>query len=399
MADQPSTTTKLGYDPEALGYSVIDDAPRITDRHKPGYFYNSAEVYEIEKKQVFYLDWLNVGRVEEIPKPGDYLTLRVADEPVLVVRQKDNTIVAMANVCAHRGTEVATGSGHTRFFTCPYHGWVYELDGQLKDAQHLEKTDFVAKNCRLPRLKADTWGGFIFVTLNPNPKPLLDFLGDTPKLYEPYQLHRLRLAAKFPVELPVNWKLIDENLCDIYHVAVLHANTFGPHQPLSAYRYLVTSEGYHGRFKGGTLTPDGHTRFGGPMPWLPESLHSGGFSSHIAPNFSFFPRFDYVSYTTTWPISVERAVAWNYLMFPAEYFQQPDFSEKVKVYVDFFKAFLDEDTDMIQSLQKGLKSRFYGLGPMSPFEVGVRSTMKHNIDEIANIMNCGHGERDRQTKT
>jgi Ring hydroxylating alpha subunit (catalytic domain) len=166
-------------------------------------------------------------------------------------------------------------------------------------------------------------------------------------------------------------------------VAVLHSNTFGPHQPLSAYRYFVTDGGYHGRFKGGTLTPDGKSQFGGPMPWLPESLHSGGFSSHIAPNFSFFPRFDYVSYSTTWPLGVERCVAWNYLLFPAEYFAHADFWEKVKVYVDFYKAFLEEDTDMIQSLQNGLKSRYYGCGPMSPFEEGVRRTINHNIDNIA----------------
>jgi phenylpropionate dioxygenase-like ring-hydroxylating dioxygenase large terminal subunit len=382
VARGDETTAPISYDPAQVGYSVINEAPPLVDRHRKGEHYTSPAIYELEKEKIFYHDWLNIGRVEEIEKPGDFLTTRIADEPVIVVRTQDNQIVAMSNVCAHRGVEVAFGEGNQKFFTCPYHGWVYDLDGKLKDAQYLETSGFDTKNCRLPQLKVDTWGGFIFVTLNPNPKPLLEFLGDVPKMYEPYQLDRLRMAMKFPMELNVNWKLVNENLTDIYHIAVLHASTFGPYQPLSGYRFAVTDGGYHGRFTGGTLTPDGQSRFGGPMPWLPEALHSGGYSSHIPPNMAFFPRFDYVSYTTTWPIEVDKCVGWSYMLFPEEYFEQPDFMEKAQIYADFYQAFLSEDTDMILSLQKGLKSRYYGQGPMSPFEAGVRSTIKHAIDDV-----------------
>ncbi len=384
MARGNGDIANITYDPSQLGYSVLNDAPPTSERHKPGRVYTSEEAYEEEKQKVFYHDWLNVGRVEEIQKPGDYLTFRIADEPILVVRTKDNTIKAMANVCAHRGVEVAFGSGNTKFFTCPYHGWVYELNGKLKDAQHLEKTcGFDVSNCRLPELKVDTWGGFIFVTLNPNPKPLLEALGDVPKIYEPYQIDRLRMAMKFPTELNVNWKLVNENLTDIYHIAVLHMDTFGPFQPLSGYRFSITDGGYHGRFLGGTLTPDGKSRVGGPMPWLPESLHSGGYSSHIPPNMAFFPRFDYLSYSTVWPIDVDKCIGWSYMLFPAEYFDQPDFMETAEIYANFYKAFLAEDLEMIHSLQKGLKSRYYGQGPMSTFEAGVLSTINHNITKVS----------------
>lgn len=374
----------ISYDPAKLGYSVIKEAPPIDKRHKSGRVYTSPEVYELEKEKIFRRDWFNVGRVEEIEKPGDYLTFRIADEPILVVRTKDNQIKAMSNVCAHRGVEVAFGAGNAKFFSCPYHGWVYELDGRLKSAQHLEKTqNFDRHNCRLPPLHVDTWGGFIFVTLNPDPKPLLQQLGNVPQIYAPYQLERLRMAMKFPTQLNVNWKLLNENLTDIYHIAVLHAATFGPYQPLEGYRFEVTEGGYHGRFVGGTLTPTGKSLFGGPMPWLPESLHSGGYSSHIPPNMAFFPRFDYVSYSTVWPIEVDKCIGWSYMLFPAEYFSQSDFQEKAKVYAAFYKAFLDEDLEMIHSLQKGLKSQAYGRGPMSPFEAGVLSTIRNNIERVA----------------
>jgi phenylpropionate dioxygenase-like ring-hydroxylating dioxygenase large terminal subunit len=376
----------ISYDPAQLGYSVINDAPSIDHRHKSGHVYTSAEAYEVEKEKIFRTDWFNIGRVEEVEKPGDYMTFRIADEPIVVVRTKEGEIMAMSNVCAHRGVEIAFGAGNTKLFSCPYHGWVYELDGRLKNAQHLEKTEnFDKSNCRLPQLKVETWGGFIFVTLNKNPKPLMEQLGNVEEVYGPYQLDKLRMAMKFPTHLNVNWKLLNENLTDIYHIAVLHASTFGPYQPLEGYRFEVTDGGYHGRFLGGTLTPDGKSLFGGPLPWLPESLHSGGFSSHIPPNIAFFPRFDYVSYTSVWPIEVDQCVGWSYMLFPEEYFAQPDFAEKAKVYADFYQAFLDEDLEMIHSLQKGLKSQAYGRGPMSPFEAGVLSTIKHNIEDV-------HGE-------
>jgi phenylpropionate dioxygenase-like ring-hydroxylating dioxygenase large terminal subunit len=80
-------------------------------------------------------------------------------------------------------------------------------------------------------LNLDTWGGFIFVTFNSNPKPLLEALGNAPEVYVPYQMERLRLAVKFPCELNVNWKLLNENLVDIYHVAVLHTGTVGRINP------------------------------------------------------------------------------------------------------------------------------------------------------------------------
>jgi hypothetical protein len=130
----------------------------------------------------------------------------------------------------------------------------------------------------------------------------------------------------------------------------------------------VTDGGYHGRFIGGTLTPDGESLVGWAIPWLPEDLHEGGFSSHLPPNFGLYPRFDCVSYSTIWPIEVDRCVDWTYFLFPAEYFDRPGFMEAAQGYADFFQEVLDEDLEMIHALQKGLKSDYYGRGPMSPLK-------------------------------
>ena len=375
-------TSDFKIDPNERGYSVLKEAEAMNHNHKSGHVYTSQEVYEIEKEKIFKKDWLCVGRVEEVENVGDYITHRIADEPIIATKNREGKIVAMANVCKHRGVQVAFGDGNTKNFTCPYHGWVYDLNGNLKSALHLEQETFEPKKCQLPHLKVDTWAGFIFVTFDQNAKPLLECLGNVDEIYDVYQFDKMRLAAKFPTELNCNWKLLNENLTDIYHIAVLHLDTFGKHQPLEGYRFETTPQGgYHGRFQGGALAPGGKSLFG-PIPWLPEELHSGGYSSHIPPNMAFFPRYDNLSCSVNWPIDVDHCMGWTYIMFPEEFFEDPEFEEKVKIYEDFYKAFLDEDIEMIHSLQKGLKSDYYGRGPMSPFEAGVAGVIKHNIEDI-----------------
>src|SRR5262249_12042695 len=95
--------------------------PVNSARHVPGFVYTSPEIFALKKEKIFLKDWLCVGRTEEIENPGDYLTLHVLDEPVLLTRGADGTVNAFSNICLHRGVEVATGTGNRRTFTCPFH--------------------------------------------------------------------------------------------------------------------------------------------------------------------------------------------------------------------------------------------------------------------------------------
>lgn len=384
-ANLKGETAHIAYDPAKLGYSVINEAPQIHAIHQQGEVYYSEAALQKEIDQIFMKEWLLVGRVEEIAKPGDYFTLDVADEPVVVVREKSGNIQAFANVCRHRGVKVAWGSGNKKYFSCPYHGWVYDTSGKLVDAQYLDKsTAFDKSKCGLPRIKTDLWEGFIFIRFEPEGTSLLETLNKWgfPKVYGPYGMGRMKLARKFALTVPCNWKFLNENLTDIYHIAVLHSQTFGPSQPLDSYRYELFDGGYHGRFVGGTLLPDGKSLFG-PIPWLPEELRSGGFSSHLPPNTAWFPRFDHVAITTNWPLTVDTSLALTYQLFPAEHFEQPDFEEKAQKYADFYAAILGEDTGMVTSLQRGIKSRYYEPGPASSFEASVMQLIKHNVTDLS----------------
>lgn len=389
--DPKDIKANIDYDPETFGYSVINEAPEVSENHREGAFYFSEEVMEREIEEIFMQEWLLVGRAEQCEKHGDYFTHKIGNEPIFVVKEENGNIQAFANVCRHRGVQVAWDSGTRKRFTCPYHGWVYDTSGKLVNAQYLEKsTNFDKSKCALPRIKTEIWEGFIFINFDDGCKPLMDSLNkwDFPRVYEPYAMGRLKMANKFEMEIGCNWKFLNENLTDIYHIAVLHAATFGPYQPLDGYRYETFDGGYHGRFIGGTLAPEGKSLFG-PIPWLPESLHSGGFSSHLPPNVAWFPRFDYVSINTNWPLTASTSLSITYQLFPPEHFEQPDFEAKAQQYVDFYKDFMNEDTDMISALQKGMKSRYYKPGPVSPFEAGVMGTIKHAVDDLEDRFNKG----------
>ena len=116
------------------------------------------------------------------------------------------------------------------------------------------------------------------------------------------------------------------------------------------------------------------------MSWLPESYLDGGYSSHLRPNMAFFPRFDFHSFITSWPISTERCVTMTYILFPEEFFEWSDFETRSRVYIDFYQAVLDEDKDMILSLQRGMHSRSYRPGPMSRFETAIHNVGNYYLD-------------------
>src|SRR5205823_5796742 len=122
-------------------------------RHLPGEIYTSEEIAALEKARIFIRHWLCVGRVEELPNPGDYLTTRIAGEPIVIARDKSR-VVAYLNMCLHRGVEIAAGCGHADEFLCPYHSWCYDVGGQLTGAPYMKQSTADLSDKRLPRLRS-----------------------------------------------------------------------------------------------------------------------------------------------------------------------------------------------------------------------------------------------------
>ncbi|MBN9427603.1 MAG: aromatic ring-hydroxylating dioxygenase subunit alpha [Burkholderiales bacterium] len=351
--------------------------------HAPGLVYGSEDALRREIDEYFMKDWLYVGREEELAKPGDYLTMRIVGEPVLISRDTDGTLNACVNMCAHRGVEVAYGEGNTRAFKCPYHGWTYDLKGRLKGAAHMDSSEgFDPASCRLPPLRLDTWRGNIFICFSQDTRPLLEYLSEYEKDFAFLQMENCRLGNKIELELNCNWKLVHENLMDFYHVNVLHAKSFGARFSWNNDGVVLKDNGSLSIwYKAGPPTPGGEPLLG-KMPWLEDRDYSFACKGFMPPNFTLFGRIDCVRPMVVWPTGVDKCRALIYHLFPKEVFERPDIEEKLKIYRDYQLLVLGEDRIMIESLQKAMVSRNFVPGRMSVLEKPIHHFLNRHVARI-----------------
>jgi phenylpropionate dioxygenase-like ring-hydroxylating dioxygenase large terminal subunit len=193
----------------------------------------SPEFYELERDAIFRRTWLNVGRVEQLPRNGSYFTKTIdaARTSVVIVRGMDGEIRAFHNMCRHRGNKLVwqdypqvDTNGLCRQFTCKYHGWRYDLEGQLTFVQQedeffdLDKSDF-----GLAGVNVDVWEGFVFVNFDPDAPPLKEYLGRIGAGLEGYPFHLMTQKHTYRAEVRSNWKLFIDAFMEFYHAPVLHA--------------------------------------------------------------------------------------------------------------------------------------------------------------------------------
>ncbi len=373
---------------QELHSSVLEDVRRtraslLEARHLPGYFYTDPAIFALEVERIFMKEWLCVGRLEEFETPGDYHAFRIVNEPVLVTRDKAGVLHAFRNLCRHRGVEVATGQGSAKQFTCPYHAWVYDLDGHLKGAPHVkELQDFDIAGCRLPEIRVADWGGYVFVNFDPDSPDLADYLDiDGVREFAAFlQPERTRTSNKFVFEVPCNWKFVPENLMDMYHVGVIHKESFGGYFPVNDFRYRLKKHGYSAVYESFTMAPGGATLFG-PMPWL-EGKVSDRFActTWLRPTMNLFGRHDLIQPWVATPIDVNRTRVEIYTQLPAEFFDHPAFAERNRIYADFIKLVALEDQAMLESLQNGVGSRGYEPGPTVKLERAIHHLLNYYLD-------------------
>ncbi len=194
----------------------------------PTSVYTSEEFLADELKHVFSQDWFCAGRASSLGKPGDYLTLELAGQPIMVVRDSENNLQAQSNVCLHRMSTLLEGRGNTRAIVCPYHAWTYELDGRLRGAPAMtENQSFCKKDMRLPAVRCEVWLGWIMVSLNPDATPAAEQLSDVEAMIEDYDLTNYQ-ESFFETHLwDTNWKVLAENFMESYHLPVCHSGTIG----------------------------------------------------------------------------------------------------------------------------------------------------------------------------
>ncbi len=193
----------------------------------PGVYTDSAFL-DAELEHIFKAEWFCAGRASSLANPGDFTTLELAGQPVMVIRDKLGQLRAHSNVCLHRMSTLLNGRGNTRSIVCPYHAWTYNLDGSLRGAPAMnENQSFCKEQLKLPHVHCQEWLGWIMISLHPNPAPVASRLSEVEALVGDYDMQDYQEAFYETHVWDTNWKVLAENFMESYHLPVCHEATIG----------------------------------------------------------------------------------------------------------------------------------------------------------------------------
>ena len=218
--------------------SDINPAPAVMLEESPAAGQSSADVsieryfsrewHEREIEQVWRKTWQLACRLEHIPNVGDHVVYEIVRDSLIVIRTGPDEVRAYINSCLHRGTLLRAEGGCVNQLRCPFHGWTWDLQGQLKiipgqwDFPHVDKA---AMN--LPEAQVGTWGGFVFVNFDQECEPLDSYLENLPEHFAAFNLEDKYVAAHVAKVMPCNWKLAMEAFVEAYHVPYAHPQVLG----------------------------------------------------------------------------------------------------------------------------------------------------------------------------
>ncbi len=213
---------------EAARTAPPEGFPKLPDI--PAGRYVDPRFYELEKAHIWRKAWLFAGHIDEIPEPGCFKLWDNTGQPLILVHDNDGNTGAFYNTCRHRGAPVVTeASGKRSRLTCKYHGWSYDLNGDLlavRDAEDFTGLDF---SCRgLKPVRCERFGNLIFVNFDDNAVSLLDWLGPVAEEWREFQFENCRLVSRQAFDLQCNWKVAMEANTEVYHVRSIHPTTVAP---------------------------------------------------------------------------------------------------------------------------------------------------------------------------
>ena len=344
------------YDPSA----PLDQASTI-----PASWYIDERVYELELQNVFAQSWQLVAQIDQLLQPGSYVTTEIAGEPVVVVRGADNVLRGFFNVCRHHAAAVMTEpEGTVNHLRCPYHGWTYSLEGELKGTPDFTGVcDFDRAANGLLSIETSVWEDWVFartetneLRLAPNDSQSLEnFLGvDLMKQIRPLGLESLHWMERRHYSFDCNWKVFVDNYLDGgYHVPHLHKGL----DSVLDYRNYMIENGEHFCLQWSPLVSEGAEAQTGAVRKGDRALYYW-----IYPNFMI----NWYSGAMDTNLVIPRGVDKTEVIFD---FYFPDVSaaarERNQASIEVGQRIQDEDVAICKSVQRGLNSRAYNAGRLS----------------------------------
>jgi choline monooxygenase len=323
----------------------------------PSPWYFDESIAALENSAVFGKTWQVVGRADQVPSPGQFLTADVAGEPIVVVRGEDSQLRAFYNVCRHHAAAVVTeAQGCAKQFRCPYHGWTYGIDGALKGMVEFDGVcDFDRSMNGLVPLRVDIWENFAFVNLDPQADALLEFLGTVPPLVAPLALTKnLRYFDRRIYTLQCNWKVYVDNYLDGgYHVPHAHK---GLSSVIEYTKYTIENF-EHACLQSSPLSSDSSSEAG-----VASTRQGRAFYLWIYPNFMLNAYEGVMDTNLVVPMGVDKcAVIFDYYFSDISAAAEARNRESIAV----SEKVQDEDMGICDAVQRGLGSRAYHAGRLS----------------------------------
>ncbi len=205
---------------------------------QPGYL-------DVEQDAIYYKSWQYVCHVEQLRKPGDYVAINIQGRPIVVLRDRERMLRAFYNVCRHRGHELLQGKGNVKAIVCPYHAWSYNLDGSLASVRRSETIqDFDFSEFGLMSIQTEEFCSMIFINLDPNATSLAIQSGDLAKEIQQYapDIADLTHAHRLTYRIKANWKSVVDNFLECYHCSIAHRDFVSL---VDMDNYIVTTHGIY----------------------------------------------------------------------------------------------------------------------------------------------------------
>ncbi|MFG6101558.1 aromatic ring-hydroxylating dioxygenase subunit alpha [Leptothoe sp. EHU-05/26/07-4] len=315
--------------------------------------FTDLDLFAHEMTSIFDNDWVMVGRSGAIPNPGDYMTASLGSRPIIVMRQQDGDLRTMANYCLHRYVKLLEGCGSTKSIVCPYHCWVYKLDGELVGVP--EREGFRAGDIdglSLETLATEEYLGYVFVALRQDLLPVSERLKNLSYILKNFELDRYEdRHVVHEEQWNANWKLIYHNFIESYHTTYTHTKSIGPANPTKLVEYGPTGDPNF------TIHSNSYTHEHQPAiynPQLDENEHRRFYVAGVFPNGLVAVEPNFVWWMALEPKSVDQTNARWGVSFSHHAMQTiPDPDKFVKEIVNVIEIATIEDKGMVERMQAG----------------------------------------------
>ena len=323
----------------------------------PASWYTDPVRHTHELDRIFHRCWQYVGMAGDMASHGDFLTGRLGEVPIVVVRDEEGRLRGFVNVCRHRGsTLVLEEYGCKKSIQCHYHAWTYGLDGRLRAAPGAKaEANFDPSEFSLVPIRVETWGPFVFVNLDPAARPLMETLGELPRLVEEtgVPLNRIRRRRRDTYDIAANWKVVIDNYLECYHCPTAHP---GFSDLIDLDRYTIHLFDLFSA-QAGPVSEKARRR--SDNLYVVEEGVEAGLYVFLWPNFALniYPGPGHVSLNLFLPTSngETRAIYEYCLVDEVEEQEGTDF-------ITFLDQIQREDIVLCESVQQGLRSGYFDQG-------------------------------------